>query len=195
MIAHLTGRLLSKAPQEVIVDVHGVGYRVMIPLSTFYRLPLEGEAVELRTHTHVREDALLLFGFLTPDEQDLFERLLGVSGVGPKVALSILSGIDAPELAEALRAGDTARLTRVPGVGRKTAERLVVELRDKMPPAPNAPDRPPSASSKADMVSALVHLGYPQPEAERAVDRVVREDASLRFEDALRRALRLLSAR
>ena len=196
MIAHLQGRLLRKRPQEAVVDVQGVGYRVQIPLSTFYKLPPEGESLELRTHTHVREDSLQLFGFLTQEEQDLFERLIAVSGVGPKVALNILSGIEAPELAEALRTADVARLTRVPGVGKKTAERLVLELKDKMPaPGPTAPSPSPASATRRDLVSALVHLGYSQPEADRVAERVLREDASARFEDALRRALRLLATR
>ena len=196
MIAHLQGRLLRKRPQEAVVDVQGVGYRVQIPLSTFYKLPPEGESLELRTHTHVREDSLQLFGFLTQEEQDLFERLIGVSGVGPKVALNILSGIEAPELAEALRTADVARLTRVPGVGKKTAERLVLELKDKMPaPGPTAPSPSPASATRRDLVSALVHLGYSQPEADRVAERVLREDAGARFEDALRRALRLLATR
>lgn len=196
MIAQLQGRLLRKATQEVVVDVHGVGFRVQIPLSTFYKLPLEGESVLLHTHTHVREDALSLFGFLTGEEQDLFERLIAISGVGPKVALNILSGIEAPDLAEALRSSDIARLTRVPGVGKKTAERLVLELKDKMPaPGPAAATPSPASATRRDLVSALVHLGYSQPEADRAAERALREDAGARFEDALRRALRLLASR
>lgn len=196
MIAQLQGRLLRKRPQEAVVDVQGVGYRVQIPLSTFYKLPPEGEAVELRTHTHVREDTLQLFGFLTGEEQELFERLIAVSGVGPRVAVNILSGIEAPELAEALRSADLARLTRVPGVGRKTAERLVLELKDKMPPPGPAPASPsPAGTARGDLVSVLVHLGYSQPEADRVAERVLREDAGARFEDALRRALRLLATR
>jgi len=196
VIAQLQGRLLRKATQEVVVDVHGVGYRVQIPLSTFYKLPLEGEPVELRTHTHVREDALLLFGFLTGEEQELFERLIAISGVGPKVALNILSGIEAPDLVEALRSSDIARLTRVPGVGKKTAERLVLELKDKMPAAsPAVPSPSPAGATRGDLVSALVHLGYSQPEADRAAELALRDDAGSRFEDALRRALRLLATR
>lgn len=196
MIAHLQGRLLRKRPQEAVVDVQGVGYRVQIPLSTFYKLPPEGEALELRTHTHVREDSLQLFGFLTQEEQDLFERLIAVSGVGPKVALNILSGIEAPELAEALRTSDVARLTRVPGVGKKTAERLVLELKDKMPaPGPTVSSPSPAGATRNDLVSALVHLGYSQPEATRVAERALREDTGARFEDALRGALRLLSMR
>ncbi len=132
MIAQIHGRLLRKGPQEAIVDVGGVGYRLTIPLSTFYRVGEPGAEVTLLTHTHVREDTLALFGFLTAVEQALFERLIAVSGVGPKLAVSVLSGIEAPELVAALRSGDVARLTRIPGVGKKTAERLVVELKDKM---------------------------------------------------------------
>ena len=132
MIAHLRGRLLRKDTQEAVVDVGGVGYRVTIPLSTFYRLGADGDEVSLLTYTHVREDALALYGFLTSREQALFERLIAVSGVGPKLAVNILSGIEAPELVDALRTSDVARLTRIPGVGKKTAERLVLELKDKM---------------------------------------------------------------
>ena len=196
MIAHLRGRVLRKSPQEVIVDVSGVGYRVAIPVSTFYRLGEEGAEVSLRVHTHVREDALALFGFLTAHEQDLFERLIQVAGVGPKLAVNILSGIEAAELAAALRGSDIARLTRVPGVGKKTAERLVVELKDKMPPVtpPEAEEAAVAeATPKEDLLSALAHLGYSRAEAERGVDRALREDGSGRFEDLLRRALQIVS--
>jgi Holliday junction DNA helicase RuvA len=189
VIAHLRGRLLRKEPQEAVLDVGGVGYRVFIPVSTFYRLPEPGSEVELRTYTHVRDDALQLFGFFSPLEQELFERLLAVAGVGPRVALNILSGIEGPELASALRAGDVARLVRVPGVGRKTAERLVLELRDKMP----ATAEPPAASPRHDLLLALLHLGYSRPEAEKGAERAARELPTARFEDLLRRALQLLS--
>ena len=154
LIAHLRGRVLRKSPQEVIVDVAGVGYRVAIPVSTFYQLGEEGAEVSLRVHTHVREDALALFGFLTAHEQDLFERLIQVAGVGPKLAVNILSGIEAAELAAALRGSDIARLTRVPGVGKKTAERLIVELKDKMPPVP-------AAASEAEIGARLHAEGRP----------------------------------
>ena len=196
MIAHLRGRVLRKSPQEVIVDVAGVGYRVNIPVSTFYRLGDEGAEVSLRVFTHVREDALALFGFLTAHEQDLFERLIQVAGVGPKLAVNILSGIEAVDLAAALRGSDIARLTRVPGVGRKTAERLIVELKDKMPPAPPAAaeaETGPVSTPKEDLLSALAHLGYSRAEAERGVDRALREDGTGRFEDLLRRALQTVS--
>ncbi len=198
MIAQVRGRLVRKEPQEAVVDVSGVGYRVTIPLSTFYRIGEPGDEVTLLTHTHVREDALALFGFLTAAEQALFERLIAVSGVGPKLAVSILSGIEAPDLVSALRASDVARLTRIPGVGKKTAERLVLELKDKVQglaaaeePAPAGP----AASAREDLVSALVHLGYSRPEAERGVDRALEEDGTGRFEELLRRSLRILSGR
>ena len=199
MIAQVRGKLLRKGPQEAIVDVGGVGYRVTIPLSTFYRIGEPGSEVALLTHTHVREDTLALFGFLTPAEQALFERLIAVSGVGPKLAVSILSGIEAPDLVAALRSSDVPRLTRIPGVGKKTAERLVLELKDKVqgltateeeaPPAAS-----PAGSAKEDLVSALVHLGYSRPEAEKGVDRALKEGEG-RFEELLRRTLRILSRR
>jgi Holliday junction DNA helicase RuvA len=198
LIAHLAGRILRKSPQEVVVDVSGVGYRVVIPLSTFYRLGETGEDARLLVHTHVREDALVLFGFLTAEEQGIFERLIEVSGVGPKLAVNVLSGIEATELAEALRSGDLARLTRVPGVGRKTAERLVLELKDKVSGFGGGPSSPPEARPSAlkdDLVSALANLGYSRAEAEKGVDKALREGGDGRFEDLLRLSLRLLSGR
>lgn len=196
MIARVRGRLLKKGPQEAIVDVAGVGYRVTIPLSTFYRIGEPGAEVTLLTHTHVREDALALFGFLSEAEQALFERLIEVSGVGPKLAVSILSGIEAPELVAALRGSDVARLTRIPGVGRKTAERLVLELKDKMEElAATAPEPASQGPAADDVVSALVHLGYSRPESERAVERTFREHQHGRFEDLLRAALQVVSRR
>lgn len=199
MIAQVRGRLVRKETQEAIVDVQGVGYRVIIPLSTFYRIGDPGAEVTLLTHTHVREDTLALFGFLTAAEQALFERLISVSGVGPKVAIAILSGIEAPDLVAALRTSDIARLTRIPGVGKKTAERLVLELKDKVQGlvAAEAEDKAPPAPGTArdDLVSALVHLGYSRPEAEKGVDRALEDDGHGRFEDLLRRSLRILSGR
>ena len=198
MIAQVRGRLLRKEPQEAVVDVGGVGYRVVIPLSTFYRIGEPGAEVTLLTHTHVREDTLALFGFLTAAEQALFERLIAVSGVGPKLAVSILSGIEAPDLVLALRTSDVARLTRIPGVGKKTAERLVLELKDKvqgLAATEEAAPAGPPATAKEDLVSALVHLGYSRPEAERGVDRALKDDSTGRFEDLLRRTLRILSGR
>ena len=176
MIAHLRGRILRKEPQEVVVDVSGVGYRVAIPVSTFYRLGDTGAEVSLLT----------------------FEKLISVAGVGPKLAINILSGIEAPDLVAALTASDLARLTRIPGVGKKTAERLVLELKDQMPallPAVEAPATPHAASPREDLVSALVHLGYSRTEAERGAERALKEDGSGRFEDLLRRTLRTLSGR
>jgi len=179
------------------VDVAGVGYKVAIPVSTFYRLGEPGSEVELRTYTHVREDTLALYGFLTGAEQELFERLISVGGVGPKLAVNILSGIEVPELVAALRTSDVSRLTRVPGVGKKTAERLIVELKDKMPAAvpEETPMAPATGRPKEDLLSALVNLGYSRGEVERGVDRVLREDGSGRFEDLLRRALQIVAGR
>jgi Holliday junction DNA helicase RuvA len=198
VIAQVRGRLLRKEPQEAVVDVGGVGYRVTIPLSTFYRIGEPGDEVTLLTHTHVREDALALFGFLTAAEQALFERLISVSGVGPKLAVSILSGIEAPDLVAALRGSDVVRLTRIPGVGKKTAERLVLELKDKVQGLPAAgeaaPFASPAGSASEDLVSALLHLGYSRPEAERGVERALKEGEG-RFEDLLRLSLRILSGR
>jgi Holliday junction DNA helicase RuvA len=187
--------VLSKGPQELCLDVNGVGYRVQIPLSTFYRLGEPGSDAALHVHTHVREDALALFGFLTREEQTLFEHLIGVSGVGPRVALAILSGIEAPELTNALRAGDIARLTRIPGVGKKTAERLVLELREKVPAVttPSEGTGPAQDSLGEDVLSALANLGYARPAAERALERARRAAPDARFEDLLRQALRLLA--
>jgi holliday junction DNA helicase RuvA len=197
VIAHLRGRLLRKAPQAVVVDVGGVGYRAVIPVSTFYRLGEEGSEVSLRIHTHVREDAISLFGFASRGEQALFERLIEVAGVGPRLAVNILSGIEAEDLVEALRSADVARLVRVPGVGRKTAERLVVELKDKMPAREAAPGQPAAEglTPKEDLLSALANLGYSRGEAERGVERALRDNGDGRFEELLRRALQVVSGR
>ena len=179
------------------MDVAGVGYRVTIPLSTFYRLGEAGADVSVLVHTHVREDTLALFGFLTASEQVLFERLISVAGVGPRLAVGILSGIETPDLVVALRSGDVARLTRIPGVGKKTAERLVVELKEKMDglegAEPSSEEAP--ASPKDDLVSALVHLGYSRQEAEKGVDKALKAGGDGRFEDLLRRTLQILSGR
>ena len=198
MIAQLRGRVVSKGPGEVVIDVAGVGYRVAIPVSTFYRLGEPGSEASLLTYTHVREDTLALFGFLTGGEQSLFELLIGVAGVGPRLAINVLSGIEADELVQALRSADVARLQRIPGVGKKTAERLVLELRDKVQklafaaPAVEAATGP---TPKDDLVSALANLGYSRPEAEKAAERALKQDGEGRFEDLLRRSLRVLSGR
>jgi Holliday junction DNA helicase RuvA len=197
MIGHLRGRLLRKETQHVLIDVAGVGYKVAIPLSTFFLLGEPGTEVALEIHTQVREDVLALYGFLTTHEQALFERLISVSGVGPKLAIGILSGIEAPNLVQALREGDVLRLTRIPGVGKKTAERLVLELKDKVQGLALDPDplATPPAEPHEDLLSALVHLGYTRPEAERGLERALKGGAPERFEDLLRLTLRNLSGR
>ncbi len=195
MIAHLTGRLFEKHPNRIIVDVNGVGYDVAVPLSTFYGLGEQGASIALRVHTHVREDQIALFGFATRLEQDLFERLIGVSGIGPKLALAVLSGIEPAELIQAILRGDLARLTAIPGVGRKTSERIVLELKDRLPkeahtPAPEG--APASSALRDDVLSALMNLGYHRPLAEKAVDAALKGQAR-DFEQVLRQALRELA--
>ena len=195
MIAHLRGRISEKHPNRVIVDVNGVGYDVFVPLSTFYGLGEPGAETALRIHTHVREDALLLYGFATLLEQELFERLIGVSGIGPKVALAVLSGIEPQELIRAIERGDVARLTSIPGVGKKTAERIVLELKDRLPRGPAAAALagssavPPSAIQD-DVISALVNLGYHRPLAEKAAASAVKIAPDAGFERTLKQALR-----
>ena len=194
MIGHLRGTVLWKQPQEVVLDVAGVGYRLTIPVSTFCRLGEPGSPASLRVHTHVREDALALFGFASEAEHILFERLIGVVGVGPRLAVNILSGIEAADLTDAIRRGDVVRLTRVPGVGKKTAERLIVELKDKLPDALPWPAHPPAVHrDRDDLVSTLVHLGYPRHDAEKATDRTLADHPEARIADLLRHALRHLS--
>lgn len=198
MIAMLTGQLAYKSLDHVIVDVQGVGYRLSVPLSTFYSLPDDG-TVRLHVHTHVREDALLLFGFLTPAEKELFGILLGVSGIGPKVALNLLSHSPATELARAIVGGDVKRLSALPGIGKKTAERLILELKDKLArtaPLPAASEAPPSLSAAIDpcdeALSALVNLGYKETLARKAMESLeIPSGASL--EDILKGALKVLS--
>jgi len=199
VIAQLRGRLLEKHPNRVIVDVNGVGYDVSVPLSTFYVIGDAGAEVTLRTHTHVREDALALYGFATLLEQELFERLIGVSGIGPKVALAVLSGIEPLELIRAIERGDLARLTAIPGVGKKTAERIVLELKDRLPRPQVAaaalgaePTAPPS-DVRDDVLSALVNLGYHRPLAEKAVASAVTSVPDGSFERTLKQALRELA--
>jgi Holliday junction DNA helicase RuvA len=191
MIARLHGTLLEKTPSRLVVDVGGVGYDVLVPLSTFYGLGDPGTAVTLRVHTHVREDIIALFGFATGLEQDLFERLIAISGIGPKLALSVLSGIDSAELVRAIRAQDVARLTRIPGVGKKTAERIGLELKDRLPQAAAGPEVPAAADDRrADLLSALTNLGYKGAVAERAVDAAVQKSPEAPFETLLREILR-----
>jgi Holliday junction DNA helicase RuvA len=193
MIGRLTGRLASKAPDQILLDVAGVGYLVHIPLSTFYELPEVEKPASLWIHTHVREDALSLFGFLTERERSLFLLLLGVAGIGPKVALTVLSGIPPSELVAALRKQDVRRLVAVPGVGKKTAERMVLELSEKV--AAFAEEAPPETAAVAaeDVISALVNLGYRRGDAERAVDAIARAGAPDEFGEFLKLALKKLT--
>lgn len=195
MIAHLTGTLLDKHVQRLVVDVGGVGYDVQVPLSTFYAVGDVGARVALRIHTHVREDALQLFGFATPLELSLFERLIAVSGIGPKVALSVLSGIEPEGFVRAIRGADLGRLTSIPGVGRKTAERLILELKDRLPKmADTAPDAPEDGDDlRGDVLSALGNLGYQRAAAERSIDRVLAKAESRDFEPVLRAVLKDLA--
>ena len=194
MIGRLTGRLASKAPDHVLLEVGGVGYLVHIPLSTFYDLPEQESPASLWIHTHVREDALALFGFLTEREKTLFLLLLGVTGIGPRVALTVLSGMPPAELIEALRSKDARRLVAVPGVGKKTADRMVLELADKVANlAPETPAGESAAVASDDVVSALVNLGYRKSEAERAVDAISRIGPPKEFGEFLKEALKRLT--
>ena len=197
MIAFLRGRVLDKQPNKITVDVQGVGYEVHVPLSTYYDVGEEGAEIALRVHTHVREESLQLYGFLTVLEQQLFERLIGISGIGPKLAIAVLSGIDSAELVGAVQRGDVARLTGVPGIGRKTAERIVLELKDRLAqlviPAGAVAGASPADRVRADLLSALQNLGYHRPLAEKAIDAVLAgHDERPSLEHALRGALREL---
>ena len=197
MIAFLRGRVLDKHPNRIILDVSGVGYEVHVPLSTYYEIGDVGSDVSLHVHTHVREDALNLFGFLTPLEQLLFQRLIAISGIGPKLAVAVLSGIGSRELVTAVQHADIARLTRIPGVGKKTAERIVLELKDRLGDVPAQADiagAQPSTGDRlrTDLISALENLGYHRPPAEKAVDATLKSDGDVTFEHALKSALREL---
>ena len=189
MIGRIHGVLTEKNPPQVVVVTHGVGYEIDVPMSTFYHLPRTGENVELLTHLVVREDAHLLFGFLTAGERAAFRQLLKVSGVGPKVALAVLSGLSVDDLAAAIATQDAARLTKVPGVGKKTAERLVLELRDKLAPAGGVA-RVESSRARGDVVNALLALGYNDREAQAAVKEL---PAELALAEAIRQALKHLA--
>jgi len=200
VIAHLAGTLREKHLQRLIVDVGGVGYEVIVPLSTMYAIGEPGARVEVRIHTHVREDALQLYGFATPLEQLLFEKLIAVSGIGPKVALSILSGIEPAELMRAIRTSDVARLTRIPGVGKKTAERVVLELKDRLPPAIGGAPEPTESMGepddvRTDLLSALSNLGYQRGAVEKTVDKVLGSAEDRSFEPLLRAILKQLVGR
>ena len=205
MIAHLSGTLFSKQATSVIVDVGGVGYEVTIPLSTFYDLEDTGKPVQLRIYTHVREDTLQLYGFKTIRERELFLKIISVSGIGPKLGITLLSGMSADELIAAIRTNDLARLTLIPGIGRKTAERLVIELREKvaaltsaqleealtMKAAATGESRQDDV--RADALSALLNLGYQRGSAEKALDGAIGEGGELTVEVVLRRVLRKLA--
>jgi Holliday junction DNA helicase RuvA len=197
VIAHLRGRVLEKRPNRLVIEAGGVGYDVTVPLSTFYGLGEAGQEIALRIHTHVREDALSLFGFATRLEQDLFERLIGISGIGPKLAIAVLSGLEPPLLIRAIGQGDVARLTSIPGVGKKTAERIVLELKDRLPgvPAGVAPEGGLAEEPvlRDDLLSALINLGYHRPLAEKAVDTAIRSLPGGDFERTLKQALRELA--
>ena len=205
MIGYLRGKLVDKRPNQILVDVNGVGYVVSIPLSTFYSLGELHDDVTVLVHTHLREDSIALYGFLTAREKQFFELLISASGVGPSLALKILSGMSVDELLPAIRAGDLVRLTRIPGVGRKTAERIVVELRDKLAAmeAPQ-PERVPAAGRsqlESDVISALLNLGYDRRAAEKALEEAagnggggrMNESAMQSFEALLRATLQQLS--
>jgi Holliday junction DNA helicase RuvA len=204
MIAHLSGTLLAKQATSVILDVNGVGYEVTIPVTTFYDLADAGQTVQLRIYTHVREDALQLFGFKTARERELFTLLISVSGIGPKSGIAMLSGMSADEIIAAIRTNNLARLTAIPGVGKKTAERLVIELRDKMAAlsspaleeqlAAQASGAMPSGDAlHDDTLAALLQLGFQKAAAEKAVGQATQEGGDLSVEVLLRRSLRLLS--
>jgi len=200
MIGYLRGLLLSKKPNLILVDVHGVGYEIHIPLTSFYELPSEGSEVVVKVHTHVREDALILYGFITQREKDLFLRLISISGIGPKLAITILSGARVEELAKAVADEDVPRLTLIPGIGRKTAERLVLELKGHIGPFLLREDAEKSSSGRTtdglqdDIISALVNLGYPKAGAERALMNVVSAgECDRTFENLLKHTLRRLA--
>jgi len=192
MIALLRGKLLAKHPNQAIVDINGLGYDVTISIPTYSELPGLGSEVQLHIHTHVREDALALYGFLRPEEKQLFEKLLTVSGIGPKLGITILSGMVAEDMISAIRGNDVARLTKIPGIGKKTAERMVLELRDKLPKEVmgGVEVAPKTSAVEEDVLSALINLGYQRPAAERALGSVKKGGT---FEAMFREALGVLS--
>jgi holliday junction DNA helicase RuvA len=195
MIAHLRGKLLAKHPNQVILETGGVGYDVTISVPTFSDLPGVGSEVALHIHTHVREDLIALYGFLHPAEKHLFEKLITVSGIGPKLAITILSGMAADEMVGAIRSNDVGRLTRIPGIGKKTAERMVLELHDKLPAerVGEVAAAPAMSAVEEDVLSALMNLGYQRAAAERAVLAVTKNGKGGAFEAMFREALAALS--
>jgi Holliday junction DNA helicase RuvA len=190
MIARLRGKLIEKEPARVVVDVNGVGYEVSIPLTTFTAMPESGAEVSVDIYTHVREDVIALYGFSSRQERRVFERLISISGIGPRLAITILSGGSVEGLVGAIRRGDLARLTAIPGVGKKTAERIVVELRDKLKDLTEEVVKP---SVEVDVVSALENLGYPRAMIEAAVRRAIDGDADVGFEALFKRTLQILT--
>lgn len=198
MIAHLRGTILEKHPNQVIVETTGVGYDIQIPVSTYTTLGDAGSSVTLRIHTHVREDALQLFGFATAEEKAVFERLISVSGIGPKLAVTVLSGLPTNDLINAIRSGDVQKLVRIPGVGKKTAERMVLELKDKLVTIGGAKDIAPVAAAagldalEQDVLSALLNLGCARPAAEDAIHKAKKNGAPREFEPLFRAALSLV---
>jgi holliday junction DNA helicase RuvA len=196
MIALLRGTLVEKHPNQAIVEAGGVGYDVVIPVSTFTKLPDPGAEVRLKIHTHVREDALSLYGFLTQEEKALFEKLISVSGIGPTLAVKVLSGLAAPDLILAIRRGEVEKLVKLPGVGKKTAERMVLELRDKLPAPAGEETAAPQAEALSpvdqDVLSALLNLGCARPQAEAAVRKAKAGGTATEFEPLFRRALELV---
>lgn len=199
MIGHLRGTILEKTPNRIVLDTCGVGYEVLIPISTYTALPNEGASAALRIFTHVREDTLALFGFATPEEKNLFERLISVRGIGPKLGLQVLSGLPTTDLVAAIRGGDVARLVRIPGVGKKTAERIVLELKEKMAAVEAGPHGAPSGAAdpgfsgmENDILSALQNLGCSRAAAEEALRKVKERGAPDSFEPFFRQALALV---
>jgi len=198
MIALIRGHLIQKNPGYVLVETNGIGYQLFVSLTTFYDLPGSEQNVVLHTHTHVREDLLQLYGFSTLLEKELFQILIGVSGIGPKLALNILSGITPPELVHSLGSGDMDRLLSIPGVGRKTAERMILDLKEKAQKIqsreafPRMDRRPPDEMAE-DVVSALVNLGYKKGQAEKAVESILRQTPDITLERALKASLTVLS--
>jgi|SRR5438105_9678031 len=195
MIAHIRGRLLSKNPNVVVVEAGGVGYELAISVPTFSGLPAVNSEVALHVHTHVREDALSLYGFLRLQEKQLFEKLIGVSGIGPKLAITILSGMESDAVVSAIRGNNTAALTRVPGIGKKTAERMVLELRDKLEQFAAAPAAAAATPLEEDVISALLNLGYQRGNVERALGKIAQYEngGGKSFDSLFRQALTNLS--
>jgi len=202
MIAHLTGILFSKSPQSVVVDTAGVGYHINIPLSTFYQLPDEMEKISLHVYTHVREDMLQLFGFQTKTEKEIFLLLISVSGIGPKLALNILSGIGIEELLSAIMSADSERISAIPGVGKKTSQRITLELKEKVSDIAEGIEVRPQEKVQIrnkeifdDALSALINLGYPSKSAKIIIENVLRNDNDINLDTLLKEALRNLASR